>query len=125
MAHVCRVVRFYPLQSVLLIQISATPSKMGDGLFTASKCSNSTFIMLYVVHEMDIDYLVVDESINIKNCLVTIACLGGVCFNFFSLFWISFWEVQRLDGPKNEKLRSSWKGASSFLLLGLSSFWIS
>jgi hypothetical protein len=28
--------------------------------------SNSTFIMLYLVHETDIDYLVVDEMINIK-----------------------------------------------------------
>jgi hypothetical protein len=28
--------------------------------------SNSTFIMLYLVHEMHIDYLVVEETINIK-----------------------------------------------------------
>jgi hypothetical protein len=39
---------------------------MGDGLFVESKRSNYTFIMLYLVHEMDIDYLVVDEMINIK-----------------------------------------------------------
>jgi hypothetical protein len=39
---------------------------MGDGLFTESKHGNYTFIMLYLVHEMDIDYLVVDEVINIK-----------------------------------------------------------
>jgi hypothetical protein len=39
---------------------------MGDGLFTAPKCSNYTFIMLYLVHETDIDYLVVNEMINIK-----------------------------------------------------------
>jgi hypothetical protein len=39
---------------------------MGDGLFTAPKRSNYTFIMLYLVHEMDIDYLLVDEMINIK-----------------------------------------------------------
>jgi hypothetical protein len=39
---------------------------MGDGLFTLFKRSNSTFIMLYLVHEMDIDYLVVDEMNNIK-----------------------------------------------------------
>jgi hypothetical protein len=38
---------------------------MGDGLFAKSKCSNSTSIMVYLVHEMDIDYLVVDEMINI------------------------------------------------------------
>jgi hypothetical protein len=40
---------------------------MGDGLFAEAKHSNSTFIMLYLYHEMDIDYLVVDEMIiNIK-----------------------------------------------------------
>jgi hypothetical protein len=43
-----------------------TPSDMGDGLFIASKQSNSNFIMLYLVHEMVIDYLIVDEMINIK-----------------------------------------------------------
>jgi hypothetical protein len=31
-----------------------------------SKHSNSTFIMLYLIHEMDVDYLVVDELVNIK-----------------------------------------------------------
>jgi hypothetical protein len=44
-----------------------TPSDMGDGLFVAPKHSNYTFIMLYLVHETDIDYLVVDEMINIKK----------------------------------------------------------
>jgi hypothetical protein len=39
---------------------------MGDGLLAASKHNNSSFIMLYLVHEMDIDYLVVNELINIK-----------------------------------------------------------
>jgi hypothetical protein len=39
---------------------------MGDGLFTAPKRNNSSFIMLYLVHMMDIDYLIVDEMINIK-----------------------------------------------------------
>jgi hypothetical protein len=39
---------------------------MGDGLFAEPKCSNSTFIMLNLYHEMDIDYLVVVEMINIK-----------------------------------------------------------
>jgi hypothetical protein len=63
---VCHVVRFIPLQGSLLIRISATPSDMGDGLFTAPKRNNYAFIMLYLVHEMDIDYLIVDEMINIK-----------------------------------------------------------
>jgi hypothetical protein len=31
----------------------------GYGLFVVFKHSNSTFIMLYLVHEIDIDYLVV------------------------------------------------------------------
>jgi hypothetical protein len=35
-------------------------------LFAAPKHSNSTFIMLYLYHEMVINYLVVDEMINIK-----------------------------------------------------------
>jgi hypothetical protein len=40
--------------------------RYGDGLFAESKRSNYTFIMLYLVHKMDIDYLIVDEIINIK-----------------------------------------------------------
>jgi hypothetical protein len=66
LAYVCHVVRFIPLQGWLLIQISTTPSDMGDGLFAMFKHSNSTFIMLYLVNEMDIDCLVVDKMINIK-----------------------------------------------------------
>jgi hypothetical protein len=46
--------------------MSVTPSDMGDGLFAAPKRSNSTFIMLYLVNKMDIDYLVANEMINIK-----------------------------------------------------------
>jgi hypothetical protein len=51
---------------------------MGDGLFAAPKRSNSTFIMIYLVHEMDIDYLVVDKMIISKlfdhNCMLRIGC---------------------------------------------------
>jgi hypothetical protein len=43
-----------------------TPADLGDVLFVESKRSNYTFIMLYLVHEMDVDYLLVDEMINIK-----------------------------------------------------------
>jgi hypothetical protein len=43
-----------------------TSSDIGDGLLAAPKHSNSIFIMIYLVHEMDIDYLIVDELINIK-----------------------------------------------------------
>jgi hypothetical protein len=56
-----------------------TPSDMSDGLFAESIRSNSTFIMLYLVHEMDIDYLVVDDMINISKlfyytCMLRIGC---------------------------------------------------
>jgi hypothetical protein len=64
-----------PLQGCILIRISATHSNMGDGLLAVSKGSNSTFIMLYLYHEVDVDDLVVDEMIKIKKCLITIACL--------------------------------------------------
>jgi hypothetical protein len=52
---------------------------MGDGLFTARKCSNSTFIMLYLYHEMDVNYLVVEEMINISKlfdytCMFSTGC---------------------------------------------------
>jgi hypothetical protein len=66
---VCRVVKFYTLQGVLLIRISTTPSKMGDGLIVESKCYNFTFIMLYLIHEMEVGYLVVDEMVNISKLL--------------------------------------------------------
>jgi hypothetical protein len=49
-----------------MIQISVTPLEMVDGLITESKRSNSTFIMLCLYHEVDVDYLVVGEMINIK-----------------------------------------------------------
>jgi hypothetical protein len=60
----CQVISLVTLYT---IRISTTPSKMGDGLITVFKRSNSTFIMLYLYHEMDIDYLVVDEMINISK----------------------------------------------------------
>jgi hypothetical protein len=52
-----------------------TPSDMGDGLFVESKNSNSTFIMLYLYHEMDVDYLVANDWLIYQNCLITIACI--------------------------------------------------
>jgi hypothetical protein len=71
MAHVCCVVRFYPLQGVLLIRISAIPSEMGDGLLAASKRSNWTSFMIHVAYEMD----VVDDNPLYQTCLITLACL--------------------------------------------------
>jgi hypothetical protein len=52
---------------------------MGDGLFAESKRSNSTFIMLYLYHEMDIKYLVVNEMTNVSKlfdytCMLSIGC---------------------------------------------------
>jgi hypothetical protein len=43
----------------------------------------------------------------------------------FSSFVISFWEIQKLDGPKSEKLEAPFHELLNFSLLGLSSFWIS
>jgi hypothetical protein len=63
------------LQGLKLAEVTAKPSDMGATYLLQSFSSNSTFIMLYLIHQMDIDYLVVDKLINIKNCLVTIACL--------------------------------------------------
>jgi hypothetical protein len=50
---------------------------MGDGLLTASKHSNYTFTMLY--HEMDVNYLIADEMVNISklfdySCMFSIGC---------------------------------------------------
>jgi hypothetical protein len=46
-AHMCRVVRFIPLQGWLLIQISVTPSDMGGGLFAVFKRRIINFIILW------------------------------------------------------------------------------
>jgi hypothetical protein len=50
---------------------------MGDDLIVVFKRSNSTFIMLHLIYEMNIDYLVVDKMINISklfefNCMFSI-----------------------------------------------------
>jgi hypothetical protein len=75
-ACVCHVVRFIPLQGFLLIRISGTPSNMGDGLFAAPKLLLS---YCYLYHEMDINYLVVDEMINVSKlfdytCMLRVWC---------------------------------------------------
>jgi hypothetical protein len=49
-----------------LARVSAIPSDMGNTCPLKSFSSNSTFIMIYLVHEMDIDYMVVDKMFNIK-----------------------------------------------------------
>jgi hypothetical protein len=56
-----------------------TLSDMSDSCLLQSFSSNSTFILLYLYYEMDVDYLVVDEMINISklfdyNCMFSIGC---------------------------------------------------
>jgi hypothetical protein len=53
------------------------PSDMGVTCLLQSFSSNSTFIMLYFVHEMDVDYLVVDEMINISK-LFDYSCMFSI-----------------------------------------------
>jgi hypothetical protein len=62
----CHVVRFYPLQYLLLIRISVTPSKIDEGFLAESKHSNSTFIILYLYHEVDVR---LDEMANISKII--------------------------------------------------------
>jgi hypothetical protein len=47
-------------------QVIVTLSDMSDSCLLLSTHSNSIFIMLYLFHEMDVDYLVVDEVLNIN-----------------------------------------------------------
>jgi hypothetical protein len=52
---------------------------MGNTCPLESFTSNSTFIMLYLIHEMDVDYLVVKEMVNISKlfdytCMFSIDC---------------------------------------------------
>jgi hypothetical protein len=49
-----------------LARIFITPSDMSDSCLLQSFSSNSTFIMLYRYHEMDVDYLVANEMVNIN-----------------------------------------------------------
>jgi hypothetical protein len=50
----CRVIRF-SLARCKLIRISMTLSDISDTCLLLSFCSNSTFIMLYLYREMDVD----------------------------------------------------------------------
>jgi hypothetical protein len=42
---------------------------MSDSCPLQSFSSNCSFIMLYLCHEIDVDYLVVDEMVNISKLL--------------------------------------------------------
>jgi hypothetical protein len=44
---------------------------------------------------------------------------GGVCFQLFVIFFISFQEIQKLDDPKSEKLTEPFHELLSFSLLDL------
>jgi hypothetical protein len=46
-------------------------------------------------------------------------------FLAFRHFFISFWEIQKLDGSKSEKLEAPFHELLSFSNFGASSFWIS
>jgi hypothetical protein len=62
-AHVCYVVKSFPLQGVLLIRISATPSDMGEA---CSLCPNVKVLYHYVhmrfMVMFNYDYLVVEND---------------------------------------------------------------
>jgi hypothetical protein len=45
--------------------------------------------------------------------------LGYVCFSCLSLFWISFQEIKKLDGPKSEKLEALIVCLSQLLAFGV------
>jgi hypothetical protein len=67
------------LQGLKLIRVSVTLLHMSDTCPLQSFSSNSTFIMLYLYHEVDVNYLVIDEMINISklydyNCVISIGC---------------------------------------------------
>jgi hypothetical protein len=60
-----------------LAQVSVTLLDMSDSCPLQSFSTNSTFIMLYLYHEVDADFLVVDEMVNISklldhNCMFSI-----------------------------------------------------
>jgi hypothetical protein len=57
------------LSGLKLDRVSATLSDKNDTCPLQSFSSNSTFIMLYLYHEIDVDYMVVDEMINISELI--------------------------------------------------------
>jgi hypothetical protein len=67
------------LQTLKLAPVTVTLSDMSDSCLLQSFSSNSTFIMLYLYHETEADYLVVDEMVNISKlfaytCMFSIDC---------------------------------------------------
>jgi hypothetical protein len=68
------------LQGLKLARITVKPSDMGDTCLLQSFNSNFTFIMLYLCHKMDVDYLVVEEMINISK-LFDYICMFSIRAN--------------------------------------------
>jgi hypothetical protein len=63
MTHMCRVVRWLPLQGYKLIQIIMTLSDISDSCLLQSFNSNVTFIMLIMIMRMAFTTLLVNELI--------------------------------------------------------------
>jgi hypothetical protein len=63
----CVVLLGYYLAMFKLARSSTIPSDMGNTCPLQLFGSNSTFIILYLYHEMEIDYLVVEGMINISK----------------------------------------------------------
>jgi hypothetical protein len=66
---------------------------------------------IYDVHETVVSFklFIFRQQSEIRVCLTWLLryfnfdfsiFLRGVCFSFSVFFWISFWEIQKLDGPK-------------------------
>jgi hypothetical protein len=72
-AHVCRVVRFLPLQGCISIRISTTPSKMGDAY------SPSPNVEMFKFHLMIHDYFK-----NVEDYFVVMAYDTHIVFDTFA-----------------------------------------
>jgi hypothetical protein len=79
---------------------------MGDGLLTASKRSNYTFIILYLYHEVDVDYLVANEMVNISKlfyytCMISI---GYKPIMITTQIWLNLLKVIKVNCCRLESL---------------------
>jgi hypothetical protein len=73
MADVCHVVRFLPLQGCISIQISTTPSEMGDA------CSSSPNIEMFKLH-----FMMYDNFKNVDDYFVVMAYDNHIVFDTFA-----------------------------------------
>jgi hypothetical protein len=77
MTRECHVVSWFILQGLKLARVTTKPLDMGATCLLQSFSSNSIFIILYLYHEIEVDYLVVDKMFNISilidyNCMFSI-----------------------------------------------------